>query len=62
MIGNKIANAAAKSYDGKITKISKTSQQNNTETSTNEYDKKIHKEMNISLEKRKRIIDDLGLM
>ena len=62
MIGNKIANAAAKSYDGKITKISKTSQQDNTETRTNEHDKKIHKEMNISLEKRKRIIDDLGLM
>ena len=50
------------SYDGKITKISKTSQQNNTETSTNEHDKKIHKEINISLEKRKKIIDDLGLM
>ena len=62
MIGNKIANAVAKSYDGKITKISKTSQQNNTETSTKEHDKKIHKEINISLEKIKKIIDDLGLM
>ena len=29
LIGNKIANAVAKLYDGKITKVSKNSQQNN---------------------------------
>ena len=32
---NKIADALAKSYDGKITKVSKTSQQNNSETVIN---------------------------
>ena len=40
LIGNKVGNAVVKSYDGKITKILKTSQQNNSETSTNEHDKK----------------------
>ena len=44
LISNKIAN--------KITKISKTSQQNNSETVTNEHDKEIPKEMYISPEER----------
>ena len=39
MTANKIADAVAKSYNGKVTKISKTSQQNNSQTVTNEYDK-----------------------
>ena len=36
-----IADAAAKSYDSKITKVTKTSPQNNSETNPNEYDKEI---------------------
>ena len=54
LIGNKIAN--------KITKILKTSQQNNSETITNEHDKEIPKERYISPEQRQKIIDDLRLM
>ena len=48
---NKIAN--------KITKISRTSQQNNLETVTNEHDKEIPKERYIFPEERQKIIDDL---
>ena len=54
LIGNKIAN--------KITKISKTSQQNNSETVSNEHDKEITKERYISPEERQKIIDDLRLI
>ena len=53
MIANKIAN--------KITKVSKNSQQNNLETVTNENDKEILKERNMSSEKRQEIIDNLRL-
>ena len=53
MIGNKIAN--------RITKVSKNSQQNNSETVTNENDKEIPKERYISPEKRQEIIDALRL-
>ena len=54
LIGNKIAE--------KITKVSKTSQQNNSETVTNEHDKEIPKERYISPEERQKIIDDLRLI
>ena len=54
LIGNKIAD--------KITKISKTSQHNNSETVTNEHDKEIPKERQISPEERQKIIDDLILI
>ena len=58
LIGNKIADAVlsdtlatrAKSYDGKITKVSKNSQQDKSETVTNENDKEIPKERYISPE------------
>ena len=53
-IGVKIAN--------RITKVSKNSQQNNSETVTNECDKKIHKERYISPEEILKIIDDLRLI
>ena len=53
MIVTKIAN--------KITRVSKNSQQNNLQTLTNENDKQIPKERNISPEKRQEIIDDLRL-
>ena len=72
MIGNKIAhpewsktlepNWRTKLYNGKITKISKTSLQNNSETVTNEYDKEIAKERYISPKQRQKIIDDLRLI
>ena len=42
LIGNKIAGAVPKSYDGKITKVSK-----NSEAVTNENDKEIPKERDI---------------
>ena len=51
MIGNKIAN--------RITKVSKTSQQNNLETITNELAKEIPNERYISPEERLKIIDNL---
>ena len=53
-IGNKITERVAKSYDGKITKISKISQQNYSETVTNEHDKELPKERYISPEKRQK--------
>ena len=53
LMGNKIAN--------KTTKVSKNSQQNNSEIVTNENDKEIPKERYISPEKRQEIIDDLKL-
>ena len=43
----------------KIPKVSKTSQQNNSEKLTNENDKEIPKERYISLEERQKIIDNL---
>ena len=61
MICNKIANAVAKSYDGRITKVSKHSQQNNSETVTNEHDKEIPKERYISPKQKQEIIDELRL-
>ena len=57
----KIADVVAKLYDGKITKVLKNLQQNNSETVINEYDKQIPKERYISLEKRQKVIDDLTL-
>ena len=44
-----------------IVKVSKNSQQNNSETVTNENDKKIPKQRYISPEKRQKIIDKLIL-
>ena len=54
MICNKIGN--------KITKVSKNSQQNNSEVVTNENEKEIPKERYISPEKRQEIIDELRLI
>ena len=59
MIGNKIAD--------KITKVSRTSPQNNSDTVTNEaenirLERKISKKRNIFPEKRQKIIDDLRLI
>ena len=54
LIGNKIAN--------KFVGVSNNSQQNNSETVTNEYDKEIPKERCISPEQRQQIIDNLRLI
>ena len=54
LIGNKIAN--------KITKVPRSSLQNNSETITNKHDKEIPKERYISPEERKKIIDNLTLI
>ena len=53
LIGNRIAD--------RIKKVSKSSQQNNSERVTNEHDKEIPKKRYISLEKRQEIINDLRL-
>ena len=53
MIGNKIDDTVAD--DGKITKISKPSQQNNSERVINKQDR-------VSPEERQKIVDDLRLM
>ena len=60
MIGNKVADAGVKSYDGKITKVSKNSLQNSLETDKNENE--IPKKRYISTEERLKIIDDLRLI
>ena len=52
MIANKIANEVAESYGGKITKVPRSSLQNNSETVTNEDDIKIPKERHISRRKK----------
>ena len=54
LIDNKIAK--------KITKISRSSPQNNSQTITNEHDKEIPKERYISAEEIQKIIDDLILI
>ena len=54
LIGNKIAI--------KITRISKTSQQNSSKTATNKHDNEITKERYICPNERKTIIDDLRLI
>ena len=51
LIGDKIAN--------KITGVSKSPQENNSETVINEHDKEIPKGRYISLEERQKIIDNL---
>ena len=62
LIGNKTANAVAKSEDGRITKVSRASSRINSETTTNEHSKEIPKESYISSEERQKIIDDLRLI
>ena len=61
LTGNKIAKAIAESYDSKITKILKNSQQNNSESVTNKHDKEIPKEKYLSSEERQETIDELRL-
>ena len=44
-----------------ITKVSETSKENNSQTVANKHNKKIPKEKYLSLEERKRVIDELRL-
>ena len=57
LIVNKIADTVAKSYDGRITKVSKTSPKNNSETNEEE----ILRERYMPPELRHKIINDLRL-
>ena len=61
LIGNKIADVVAKFYGGRITKVTKISQQNNSETVTNENYKEIPEERYVSPEERQEIIDEMRL-
>ena len=54
MVGNKIAD--------RITKVSKTLPQNNSDKITNEHEKYILEERYVSLEERDEIIDELRLI
>ena len=54
LIGNKIAD--------KTINVSKSSQQDNSHTVTNEHDNELPKERYISPEKRQKIVDDLRLI
>ena len=62
LIGDKIADAVAKSHDGKTTKVSRSLPSNNSEKIINEHDKEIPKERYISPEEVHKIIDDLTLI
>ena len=53
-IGNKIAD--------RITKVSKNSQQNNSEIVINKHDNEISKDRDISPDERQKIIDNLRLI
>ena len=61
LIDNKTSDVVAQSYDHIITKTSKNSQQDNSETVTNTNDKEISKEIYISPEERQKIIDNLNV-
>ena len=59
MIDKIITDVVAESYNGRITKVSKNLQQNNSETVTNENGKEIPKEWYMPLEERKKVVDNL---
>ena len=61
LIDNKTSDVVAQSYDHIITKTSKNSQQDNSETVTNTNDKEMSKEIYISPEERQKIIDKLNV-
>ena len=61
LIDNKTSDVVAQSYDHVITKTSKNSQQDNSETVTNTNDKEMSKEIYISPEERQKIIDNLNV-
>ena len=54
MVGNKITD--------RLTKVSRSSLQNNSETNGNEHDKEILKERYTSPDERQKMIDDLRLI
>ena len=58
----KIADAIDESYDGRFTKVSKTSPQNSLENVKNQHDKEIPKGRYVFPEERQKVIDALRLM
>ena len=56
LIGNKIADTVAQSYDGKIKKVSRTLQQNNSEAVTNVHDKEIRNKRHQSPKKDRNLL------
>ena len=59
MIDNKIIKVVAKSYGGRIRKVSKTLQPNRSEIVKNENDKEIPNVKYISPEERQKNVDNL---
>ena len=57
-----ICNKIAKSYDDKISEVSKNLKQNNSETDINDHDKKIPKERYKSPGERQKPVDDMRLI
>ena len=58
LINKIITNAVAKSYKSKITKVSKNSQQNNSETVATKHDKKIPKQRYVFAKEKQKIINN----
>ena len=62
MIGNEIVDALVKSYDSNITKVSKHSQQNDSETVAIDHDKETPKERYVSPEARPQMINEIRII
>ena len=58
LINKIITNAVAKSYNSKITKVSKNSQQNNSETVATKHDEKIPKQRYVFAKEKQKIINN----
>ena len=61
LIDNKIAEAVAESYDGRITKVSKNWRHDNSEKVTKETNKEIPKERNVHPAEKLKILDNFDL-
>ena len=61
LIDNKIAEAVAESYDGRITKVSKNWRHDNSEKVTKENNKEIPKERNVHPAEKLKILDNFDL-
>ena len=59
LIDNIITNAVAASYNSKITKVSKDSQQNNSETVATKHDRKIPKQRYVFAKEKQKITNNL---
>ena len=61
LIDNKIAEAVAESYDGRITKVSKNWRHDKSEKVTKENNKEIPKERNVHPAEKLKILDNFDL-